>query len=98
VRQNGFDRRTIAKWIRLDALPDRNASALKTSSPRYFEEYLSRRWAEGYVRGRQKPAATQEVFQTRAVASEMALPHTSSGSGLRRPSRLRAPPIRRLDG
>jgi hypothetical protein len=53
VRQTGFDRRTIAKWIRLDALPDRNASALKTSSPRYFEEYLSRRWAEGCVRGRQ---------------------------------------------
>jgi transposase len=53
VRQTGFDRRTIAKWIRLDALPDRNTSALKTSSPRYFEEYLSRRWAEGCVRGRQ---------------------------------------------
>jgi hypothetical protein len=53
VRQTGFDRRTIAEWIRLDALPDRNASALKTSSPRYFEEYLSRRWAEGCVRGRQ---------------------------------------------
>jgi hypothetical protein len=53
VRQTGFDRRTIAKWIRLDALPDRNASALKTSSPRYFEEYLSRRWAERCVRGRQ---------------------------------------------
>jgi transposase-like protein len=25
VRQTGFDRRTIAKWIRLDALPDRAA-------------------------------------------------------------------------
>ena len=53
MRRTGFDRRTIAKWLRLDALPDRNASALKTSSPRYFEEYLSRRWAEGCVRGRQ---------------------------------------------
>jgi hypothetical protein len=29
VRQTGFDRRTIAKGIRLEALPDRNASALK---------------------------------------------------------------------
>ena len=53
VRQTGFDRRTITKWIRLDVLPDRNASAPKTSSPRYFEEFLSRRWAEGCVRGRQ---------------------------------------------
>ena len=35
------------------SLPDRNASAPKTSSPRYFEEFLSRRWAEGCVRGRQ---------------------------------------------
>ena len=32
-------------------LPQRNASAPKTTSPRYFEDYLSRRWAEGCVRG-----------------------------------------------
>ena len=52
VRQTGFDRRTIAKWIRADALPLRNAAAPKTTSPRYFEEYLSRRWSEGCARGR----------------------------------------------
>jgi len=52
VRQTGFDRRTIAKWIRADALPQRNGAAPRTSSPRYFEEYLARRWAEGCVRGR----------------------------------------------
>jgi hypothetical protein len=52
VRQMGFDRRTIAKWIRTDVLPQRNAAAPKTTSPRYFEEYLSRRWSEGCVRGR----------------------------------------------
>ena len=52
VQQTGFDRRTIAKWIRADALPQRNASAPKTTSPRYFEDYLSRRWSEGCVRGR----------------------------------------------
>src|SRR5208337_1611823 len=46
------DRRTIAKWIRADALPQRNAAAPRTSSPLYFEEYLARRWAEGCVRGR----------------------------------------------
>ncbi len=48
----GFDRRTIAKWIQADTLPQRNAAAPKTSSPRCFEEYLSRRWSEGCVRGR----------------------------------------------
>ena len=52
VRQTGLHRRTIAKWIRTDALPHRNAAAPKTTSPRYFEEYLSRRWAEGCMRGR----------------------------------------------
>jgi transposase len=52
VRQAGFDRRTISKWIQSDVLPQRNASAPKTSSPLYFEDYLSRRWAEGCVRGR----------------------------------------------
>ena len=52
MRQTGFDRRTIAKWIRADALPQRNAAAPKTSSSRCFEEYLSRRWSEGCLRGR----------------------------------------------
>jgi hypothetical protein len=52
VRQTGFHRRTIAKWIRAVALPHRNATAPKTTSPRHFEEYLFRRWSEGCVRGR----------------------------------------------
>ena len=52
VQQTGVDRRTIAKWIRADALPQRNASAPKTTSLRYFEDYLSRRWSEGCVRAR----------------------------------------------
>jgi transposase len=52
VRQTGFDRRTIAKWIQAEAPPQRNAAAPKTTSPRYFEDYLSRRWAQGCVRGR----------------------------------------------
>jgi hypothetical protein len=30
----------------------RSASVPKTTSPRHFEEYLSRRWSEGCVRGR----------------------------------------------
>ena len=52
VRQTGFDRRTITKWIRANTLPERSASAPKTTSPRHFEDYLSRRWSEGCVRGR----------------------------------------------
>jgi len=52
VRQTGFDRRTVAKWIRANALPERSASAPKTTSPRHFEDFLSRRWSEGCIRGR----------------------------------------------
>ena len=32
ARQTGFDRRTVAKWIRADALPERSAGAPKTTS------------------------------------------------------------------
>ena len=43
----GVGRRTIAKWVKLDDLPDRQRSMLKPSSPLYFQEFLARRWAEG---------------------------------------------------
>ena len=45
-------RSTIAKWVRADMLPQRNATAPKTTSPRYFEEYLSGGWSERCARGR----------------------------------------------
>lgn len=52
ARRTAFDRRTVAKWIRADALPERSAAAPKTTSPRHFEDYLSRRRSEDCVRGR----------------------------------------------
>jgi hypothetical protein len=48
----GADRRTIAKWVSLDDLPDRQRSAIKPSSPLYFQEFLERRWAAGDRSGR----------------------------------------------
>jgi hypothetical protein len=48
----GFGRRTIAKWVKLDDLPDRRRSMLKLSSPLYFQEHLARRWAKGDRVGR----------------------------------------------
>ena len=48
----GVGRRTIAKWMKVDDLPDRQRSMLKPSSPLYFQEYLARRWAEGDRVGR----------------------------------------------
>src|SRR5260370_37664319 len=48
----GADRRTIAKWVSLDDLPDMPRPAIKPSSPLYFQEFLERRWAAGDRSGR----------------------------------------------
>jgi hypothetical protein len=56
----GADRRTIAKWVSLDDLPDRQRSAIKPSSPLYFQEFLERRWAAGDRSGRR--ALSHEPF------------------------------------
>jgi Transposase len=53
ARQTGFGSRTIRKWLKFDAPPERRATAPKPCSPNYFFDYLSRRWAEGCVRGRE---------------------------------------------
>ena len=53
ARQTGFGPRTIRKWLKFAAPPERRATAPKRCSPNYFFDYLSRRWAEGCVRGRQ---------------------------------------------
>ena len=53
ARETGFGSRTIRKWLKFDAPPDRRATAPKPCSPHYFFGYPSRRWANGCVRGRQ---------------------------------------------
>jgi hypothetical protein len=53
ARETGFGPRSIRKWLKFNAPPDRRATAPKPCSPSYFLDYLSRRWAEGCVRGRE---------------------------------------------
>ncbi len=53
ARQTGFGQRSIRKWLKFTAPPERRATAPKPCSPNYFIDYLSRRWAEGCVRGRE---------------------------------------------
>ena len=43
----GVGHRTIAKWVEAEVLPHRRRLTLKSSSPRYFQDFLSRRWADG---------------------------------------------------
>ena len=52
VLQTGVKQRTVGKWLKCDAPPERRPASPKTCSPHYFLDYLSRRWAEGCVRGR----------------------------------------------
>jgi Transposase len=52
VRQTGFNWRTIAKWLRLDELPERNVMAPRPNTPSGFHDHLARRWAEGCTSGR----------------------------------------------
>ena len=53
ARQTGFGPRSIRKWLKFSTPPERRAAAPKPCSPNYFLDYLSRRWAEGCVRGRE---------------------------------------------
>ena len=52
AKELGVGRRTVAKWIKSDVLPQRRRMAPKPSSPFYFHEFLTRRWAEGDKVGR----------------------------------------------
>ncbi|WP_408863366.1 ISL3 family transposase [Acidiphilium acidophilum] len=52
VRQTKFSRRTVTKWVQLDALPERNVMAPKPNTPSGFHDHLARRWAEGCTSGR----------------------------------------------
>ncbi len=52
VCQTGFHWRTVAKWVRLDEVPQRNVMAPKPNTPIGFHEHLARRWAEGCTSGR----------------------------------------------
>jgi transposase len=52
VHATGFNWRTVAKWARLDALPERKVMAPKSTTPTAFRDYLARRWAEGCTTGR----------------------------------------------
>ena len=46
-RRTGFPRRSIAKWLQFETPQDRRRAALKTTSPWYFEEFLSQSWKDG---------------------------------------------------
>jgi hypothetical protein len=55
VRETGLNWRNVAKWTRLEALPERRTMAPKSTTAERLRTYLARRWAEGYAMGREPP-------------------------------------------
>jgi transposase len=52
ARRTGYERRSIAKWLKFKAPPDRRRAALNPTSPWYFETFLAQCWKEGNGCGR----------------------------------------------
>ena len=52
VEQTGLNWRTVAKWLEVDALPERRPRDPKSTNPVKFESLLAQRWNEGIRTGR----------------------------------------------
>jgi transposase len=50
VRITGLSRKRVDKWVRLDALPERNVAAPTSASPARFHAYMAQRWSEGITK------------------------------------------------
>ena len=53
AKETGFGPRSVRKLLKFSAPRERRAAEPTPCSPNYFHTYLSGRWAEGCVRGRQ---------------------------------------------
>ena len=52
ARRTGYERRSVAKWLKFKVPPDRRRAALNPTSPWYFETFLAERWKDGNRCGR----------------------------------------------
>ena len=52
ARRTGYGRRSVTKWLKFEAPPDRRRAALKPTSPWYFETFLAECWKDGNRCGR----------------------------------------------
>ena len=87
ARKTGFNWRTISKWLRLLALPDRVAMTPTSRSPSYYQDYLAWRWAEGCKTGQR---LFDEIKDRRYTGSRSNLYHLlgcGALPGMRRPHR-----------
>lgn len=52
ARRTGYERSSIANWLKFKAPPDRRRAALNPTSPWYFEAFLAQCWKDGNRCGR----------------------------------------------
>src|SRR6201999_2403896 len=52
AKELGLNRRRLDRWLRLDALPERNRMQPRPGMPEAFREYLRQRWEAGCRHGR----------------------------------------------
>jgi transposase len=52
ARRTGYERRSVANWLKFKAPPDRRRAALNPTSPWYFETFLAQCWKDGNRCGR----------------------------------------------
>jgi transposase len=61
AKQLGLNRRRLDRWLRLDALPERNRMQPRPGMPEAFREYLQQRWEAGCRHGRTLFAEVREL-------------------------------------
>lgn len=52
ARRTGYERRSVANWLKFKAPPDRRRAAFKPTSPWYFGAFLAQCWKDGNRCGR----------------------------------------------
>lgn len=62
ARRTGYERRSVANWLKFKAPPDRRRAALKPASPWYFEAFLAQS-------GRMGTATADTCFMTSSSAA-----------------------------
>lgn len=75
-RRVGLDRRTVRRWIRAGAFPERQAPRRRPSKVQRFKEYLKRRWGEGCHNATQlfQELRTQGYSGARSMVARLVAP------------------------
>lgn len=74
VRDLGFSRKRVDKWIRLETLPERNRMMPKPRSPGFYQDHLATRWADGCTDSRRPMVEIQALGYSGSYSRSAGLP------------------------